>query len=56
MVLTMVCHNQNYWVLGLSPSSGILQNYWVFGLSPSFGILGNKKHDVSETRSVYILR
>jgi hypothetical protein len=23
-----------------------VQNYWVFGLSPSSGILGNRKHDV----------
>jgi hypothetical protein len=33
----MVYHNENYWVSGLSPSSGIL---------------GNRKHDVSETGPV----
>jgi hypothetical protein len=32
------------------------QNYWVFGLFPSYGILGNRKHDVSETGSVSVLR
>jgi hypothetical protein len=32
------------------------QNYWVFGLFPSFGILETRKHDVSETGSVSILR
>jgi hypothetical protein len=37
----MVYHNQNYWVLGLFPSSGIL---------------GDTKHDVSETSSVSVLR
>jgi hypothetical protein len=26
MVLTMVYSTQNYWVFGLSPSSGILEN------------------------------
>jgi hypothetical protein len=37
----MVYHNENYWVSGLSPLSGIL---------------GNRKHDVSETASVSTLR
>jgi hypothetical protein len=32
------------------------QNHWVFGPSPSSGILGNRKHDVSETGSVSVLR
>jgi hypothetical protein len=32
------------------------QNYWVFGLFPSSGILGTRKHDVSETESVSVLR
>jgi hypothetical protein len=32
------------------------QNYWVFGLFPSSGILGSRKHDVSETGSVSVLR
>jgi hypothetical protein len=40
-VLTMVYHNENQWVSELSPSSGIL---------------GNRKHDVSETGSVSVLR
>jgi hypothetical protein len=31
------------------------ENYWVFGLSPSSGILGNRKHYVSETGSVSVL-
>jgi hypothetical protein len=31
-------------------------NYWVFGFSPSFGILETRKHNVSETGSVSILR
>jgi hypothetical protein len=31
-------------------------NYWVFGLLPSSGILENRKHDVSETGSVFFLR
>jgi hypothetical protein len=33
-----------------------IQNYWVFGLSPSSSILENRKHDVSETGSVSVLR
>jgi hypothetical protein len=32
------------------------QNYCVFGLFPSSGILENRKHDVSETGSVSVLR
>jgi hypothetical protein len=32
------------------------QNYWGFGLSPLPGIIGNRKHDISETRSVSVLR
>jgi hypothetical protein len=32
------------------------QNYWVFELFPSSGILENRKHDVSETGSVSVLR
>jgi hypothetical protein len=32
------------------------ENYWAFGLSPSSGTLGNRKHDVSETGSVSVLR
>jgi hypothetical protein len=31
-------------------------NHWVFGLLPSSGILKNKKHDVSETVPVSVLR
>jgi hypothetical protein len=32
------------------------RNYWGFGLFPSFGILENRKHDVSESGSVSVLR
>jgi hypothetical protein len=32
------------------------QNYWFFGLFPSPGILETRKHDVSETGSVSVLR
>jgi hypothetical protein len=32
------------------------QNYWVLGLFPSSGILENGKHDISETGSVSVLR
>jgi hypothetical protein len=32
------------------------QNYWVFGLFPSSGILEDRKHDVLETGSVSVLR
>jgi hypothetical protein len=32
------------------------QNYWVFGLCPSSGILETRKHNVSETGSVSVLR
>jgi hypothetical protein len=32
------------------------QTYWIFGLFPSSGIQENRKHDVSETGSVSILR
>jgi hypothetical protein len=32
------------------------QNYWVFGLFLSPGILGTRKHDVSETGSVSVIR
>jgi hypothetical protein len=31
-------------------------NYWVFGLCPSSGILETRKHNVSETGSVSVLR
>jgi hypothetical protein len=33
-----------------------IQNYLVFGLFPLSGILQNRKHDVSETGSVSVLR
>jgi hypothetical protein len=33
-----------------------IQNYWVFGLFPLSGILETRKHDVSKTGSVSILR
>jgi hypothetical protein len=32
------------------------ENYWVFELFPPSGILENRKHDVSETGSVSVLR
>jgi hypothetical protein len=32
------------------------QNYWVFGLFPSSNVLGTRKHDLSETGSVSVLR
>jgi hypothetical protein len=32
------------------------QNYWVFGLCTSSGILDTRKHNVSETGSVSVLR
>jgi hypothetical protein len=32
------------------------QNYWVFGLRLSSGILETRKHNVSETGSVSVLR
>jgi hypothetical protein len=32
------------------------KNYWVFGLFPSSGNLQNRKHDVSETGSVSVLK
>jgi hypothetical protein len=32
------------------------RNYLVFGLFPLSGILGSRKHDVSETGSVSVLR
>jgi hypothetical protein len=34
----------------------INQNYWVFGLFPSSGILDTRKHDVLETGCVSVLR
>jgi hypothetical protein len=37
-------------------TSLIIQNYWVFGLLPFYGIVENRKHNVSETESVSILR
>jgi hypothetical protein len=33
-----------------------IQNYWVFGLSPSSGILKTIKHNVSEIGYVFALR
>jgi hypothetical protein len=36
--------------------SYFLRNYWVFGLCPSSGIVKTRKHDVSETGSVSVLR
>jgi hypothetical protein len=41
MVLTLVCSTQNYWVFRLLPSAGILET---------------RKHDVSETGSVSVLK
>jgi hypothetical protein len=32
------------------------QNYWVFGLYPSSNILETRKHNVSETGSISVLR
>jgi hypothetical protein len=32
------------------------QNYWVSGLFPPSGILETRKHDISETGSVLVLR
>jgi hypothetical protein len=32
------------------------QNYWVSGLCPSPGILDTRKHNLSETGSVSVLR
>jgi hypothetical protein len=32
------------------------QNYWVFGLLPTSGILEHRKHDVSETGYVAVVR
>jgi hypothetical protein len=32
------------------------QNYWVSGLCLSSGIINNRKHDVSETGSLSVLR
>jgi hypothetical protein len=32
------------------------EGYWVFRLSPSSGILENRKHDVSETGSLFFPR
>jgi hypothetical protein len=34
----------------------ITQTYWVFGLFPSSGILGTRKHDVTESGCVSVLR
>jgi hypothetical protein len=34
----------------------VTQSYWVLGLFPSSGILENRKHDVSETGSVSVIR
>jgi hypothetical protein len=33
-----------------------VQNYWVLGFCPSSGILETRKHNVSETGSVSVLR
>jgi hypothetical protein len=35
---------------------GFIQNYWVFGHCPSSGILETRKHNVSETASVSVLK
>jgi hypothetical protein len=32
------------------------QNYWVSGLCPSSGILNTRKHNVSKTGSISVLR
>jgi hypothetical protein len=41
---------------GRSISTYYSQNYWISGLCPSSGILKTKKHNVSETGSVSVLR
>jgi hypothetical protein len=43
-------------VLELAERNVLPQNYWVFGLCPSPGILKARKHNMSETGSVSILR
>jgi hypothetical protein len=40
----------------LSWANMTLQNYWIFGLFPLSGILDTRKHKVSETGSVFVLR
>jgi hypothetical protein len=39
-----------------APTQDFAQNYWIFGLFPSSDIQGTRKHDVSETASVSVLR
>jgi hypothetical protein len=48
-----------YFSLGASGSAELKcssQNYWLFGLFTPSGILENRKHDVSQTGSVSVLR
>jgi hypothetical protein len=33
-----------------------IQNYWVSGLCPSSGILNTRKHNISETESLSVVR
>jgi hypothetical protein len=39
-----------------APTISLSQNYWVSGLCPSPGSLNTRKHNVSETGSVFIFR
>jgi hypothetical protein len=46
----------NYFMKEMIKENKITNNYWVFGLFPSSSILETRKHDVSETGSVSVLR
>jgi hypothetical protein len=43
-------------LLGRKAEHSTPQNYWLFWTFPSSGILETRKHDVSETGSVSVLR
>jgi hypothetical protein len=51
-ILTEVSQQQSYRTTLLFCYFGRFQNYWVLGLCPSSGILENRRHNVSETGPV----
>jgi hypothetical protein len=59
MAVPVLTHGSEIWAVTEkqeAKTETIEINYWGIGLFPSSGILGNRKHDVSETGSVSVLR
>jgi hypothetical protein len=53
VITTSKCHTNGLMIIW---DKNQLQDYWVFWTFPSSGILETRKHDVSETGSVSVLK